>query len=103
MLFADYKPFVKAFAQRSNQSVPCRVRHMAFISKFTANLKYVKGSANLSADALSWIEINSAIYSKPGIGYRRLAEEQQRDEDICDLLRHSESSSLGFNQYAFPS
>jgi len=75
---------------------------MAFISEFTSNLEYIKGSANLTADALSRTEINSAVYFQHGMDYKQMADSQQRDKDICELLQHPNSSSLRLNQYALP-
>ena len=41
VLFADHKPLVKAFSQKSAQSIPRRARQMAFIAEFTSDLKYM--------------------------------------------------------------
>ena len=92
MLFTDHKPLVKAFAQRSNQFVPRRARQMAFISEFTADLEYIEGFANLTADVFSHIRINCAVNIQPGIEYKRIVKAQQCDKDIRGLLQNPESS-----------
>nr|VZI23144.1 unnamed protein product [Spirometra erinaceieuropaei] len=61
---------------------PREVRHLDYISQFTADIRYVRGSDNVIADALSRPDINTLTSD---FDLARLAELQTADESIADL------------------
>jgi len=74
---------------------------MAFIAKFTATMKHIEDSANLTADALLRVEINSVVSFQSGLDYSKMAQDRMHDKNITALLYYS-SSSLQLCQYALP-
>ncbi|GFX02507.1 retrovirus-related Pol polyprotein from transposon 17.6 [Trichonephila clavipes] len=51
----DQKPLTYAFQQHSEKCSPRQLRHLDFISQFSTDIRYTKGSDNTVADALSRI------------------------------------------------
>ncbi|GFX44924.1 retrovirus-related Pol polyprotein from transposon 17.6 [Trichonephila clavipes] len=56
-LFTDHKPLVYAFKQQEDKCTPRQLRHLDLIGQFTTDIRYLKGSENVVADALSRIHI----------------------------------------------
>ena len=71
-----------------------QTRHLAFISEFTTDIRYVKEETNFVADALSRPSV-SAIGSASAINHKELSEYQVLDTKST-RLRHSTSSTLNF-------
>ena len=65
-------------------------------------MKHIEGSANLTANAPYRIGINNVVCFQSGIYYSKMAEEQQLDKDICELLQSTTSTTFCPNQYALP-
>nr|VZI43655.1 unnamed protein product [Spirometra erinaceieuropaei] len=61
---------------------PREVRHLDYISQFTADIRYVRGSDNVVADALSRPDINTLTSD---FDLTKLADLQTADESIADL------------------
>lgn len=76
----DHKPLTFAFSSKSRDHSPRQVRHLDFIGQFTTDIRFIKGAANLAADALSRIEVD-AIQSTtlPGIDFKAMAAAQLQD------------------------
>ena len=49
----DHKPLTYVMNLTTEHSSLCQARHLAFIAKFTTDIRYVKGETNFVADALS--------------------------------------------------
>ncbi|GFS86415.1 retrovirus-related Pol polyprotein from transposon 412 [Trichonephila clavipes] len=58
VIYTDQKPLTYAFQQHSEKCSPRQLRHLDFISQFSTDIRYTKGSDNTVADALSRIEID---------------------------------------------
>ncbi|UYV77242.1 hypothetical protein LAZ67_15000213 [Cordylochernes scorpioides] len=63
MLFTDHKPLTYAFTSKSERS-PRQERHLNYLSQFSMDIRYVKGSENIVADTLSRIEIETSNHTK---------------------------------------
>ena len=61
-VLTDHKPLTYAMGMRSDRHSPRQTRQLDFISQFTSDIRYVKGSENVVADALSRIAVNSVRY-----------------------------------------
>ena len=57
-----------------------QARHLAAKSEFTTGVQHIEGKANVVADVLSWVEIDSAMLTL-GIDLRELALAQRQDPD----------------------
>ncbi len=83
-VLTDHKPLTYALSTRPDRHSPRQMRHLDFISQFTTDLRYVQGSHNLAADALSRITAN-ALHTgdtAPVVDFRLLAAAQAGDPDL---------------------
>ncbi|KAG8190957.1 hypothetical protein JTE90_010821 [Oedothorax gibbosus] len=85
-LHTDHKPLTYAFRQRSDKCSPRQARQLDFISQFTTDIRYIKGSENIVADTLSRI---SSISMPSPIDYEQIAQAQQNDPELQSLLSNS--------------
>ncbi|GFT40580.1 transposon Tf2-9 polyprotein [Trichonephila clavipes] len=58
VIYTDQNPLTYAFQKHSEKCSPRQLRHLDFISQFSTDICYTKGSDNTVADALSRIEID---------------------------------------------
>lgn len=56
-VYTDHKPLTHAFSQRSEKASPRQLNQLEYISQFTTDIRYLKGDENITADALSRIEL----------------------------------------------
>lgn len=93
----DHKPLIFAFKQRPEKSSPRQINYLSFISQFTTDIRYIKGEENNTADLLSRIEtINSTDL------YAELAEAQESDEELQQLLTGNPKHSMQLTMFTFP-
>ncbi|BHF77770.1 hypothetical protein SprV_0602088000 [Sparganum proliferum] len=78
----DHKPLTYALKAKPDRYSPREVRHLDYISQFTADIRYVRGSDNVVADALSRPDINTL---SSDFDLAKLADLQTADESIADL------------------
>ncbi|BHF83230.1 hypothetical protein SprV_0802637200 [Sparganum proliferum] len=78
----DHKPLTYALKAKPDRYSPREVRHLDYISQFTADIRYVRGSDNVVADALSRPGINTLTSD---FDLAKLADLQTADESIADL------------------
>nr|VZI06174.1 unnamed protein product [Spirometra erinaceieuropaei] len=78
----DHKPLTYALKAKPDRYSPREVRHLDYIAHFTADIRYVRGSDNVVADALSRPDINTLTSD---FDLARLADLQTADESIADL------------------
>ncbi|BHF82425.1 hypothetical protein SprV_0802556300 [Sparganum proliferum] len=78
----DHKPLTYALKAKPDRFSPREVRHLNYISQFTADIRYVRGSDNVVADALSRPDINTLTSD---FDLTKLADLQTADESIADL------------------
>ncbi|UYV80802.1 hypothetical protein LAZ67_19001764 [Cordylochernes scorpioides] len=77
MLFTDHKPLAYAFTSKSELS-PRQELHLNYLSQFSMDIRYVKGSENIVADTLSRIEIETFNHTN--------------DKELKTLINNSNSS-----------
>ena len=90
-IITDHKPLIFAFSTKPRHQSPRQIRHLDFIGQFTSDIRYIKGSANLAADALSRIEVD-AVHTLPipGIDFKAMAEAQRQGIPHHDSLQLQE-------------
>ena len=91
-VWTDHKPLTHALATSSDRYSPREIRHLDFISQYTADIRHVPGKHNEVADALSRISVNGVIPSSTSmVDFKAMAEQQRTDEE---LRRHRQRSVL---------
>nr|VZI07138.1 unnamed protein product [Spirometra erinaceieuropaei] len=78
----DHKPFLYTLKAKPDRYSPREVRHLDFISQFTADIHYVRGSDNVIADALARPDINTLASD---FDLAKLADLQSGDKSIDEL------------------
>ncbi|UYV69834.1 hypothetical protein LAZ67_7000922, partial [Cordylochernes scorpioides] len=91
MLFTDHKPLTYAFTSKSERS-PRQERHLNYLSQFSMDIRYVKGSENIVADTLSRIEIETFDHTKVNLDLNAFPEIQEKDKELKTLIDNSNSS-----------
>ncbi len=77
--FVDNKPLLYAMSKVSEPWSSRQQRHLAFISKFTTDIKHIDGKSNVVADCLSRATVQAVHL---GIDFVQLAADQQSDPDV---------------------
>lgn len=95
-IFTDHKPLTFAFQQKPEKCSPRQSRHLDFISQFSTDIRYVPGSQNVVADALSRVEAISAT-----LDYKALAASQQEDDELQTAM-NSNDTTLRFKLIHLP-
>ena len=85
-VYTDHKPLTTTFSNNKSSYSPRQFRHIDFISQFTTDIRYIKGSENLTADALSR---NIATISSSPVDYVAIAHDQTTDEELQKLKNNS--------------
>ncbi|BHF68637.1 hypothetical protein SprV_0301167400 [Sparganum proliferum] len=78
----DHKPLNYALKAKPDRYSPREIRHLEYISQFTADIRYVRGSDNVVADALSRPDINTLTLD---FDLAKPAYLQSGDKSIDDL------------------
>ncbi|UYV64958.1 hypothetical protein LAZ67_3002563 [Cordylochernes scorpioides] len=89
-ILTDHKPLIYAFKQKNEKASPRQLRHLQYISQFSTDIKYIKGTDNIVADALSKVDAITTI------DYEEIAKEQTGDSELQNLI--SKNTSLKFKQ-----
>lgn len=82
-IWTDHKPLIFAFQQRSDKNSPRQQRQLNYIAQFTTDIRFIRGSDNTVADALSRI---ASIQAPPVIDYDEIAQAQHQDSELTELL-----------------
>ena len=93
----DHKPLSFAISGRGNHS-PMETRQLQFISEYTTDIRYVKGSDQVVPDFLS--RINSI--NELNVDFCKLAQEQENDETLKNLIKNPSKTKLVFEQILIP-
>lgn len=85
-IFTDHKPLTTAITSKTERS-PRQTNHLEFISQFTTDIRHVKGSENLVADALSrHNQIDAIIQQVPAPwSIEEMREAQKQDSELEKL------------------
>nr|VZI26047.1 unnamed protein product [Spirometra erinaceieuropaei] len=81
-IHTNHKPLTYALKTKPDRYSPREVRHLDYISQFTADIRYVQSSDNVAADALSRPDINTLTSD---FDLMKLADLQSGDKSIDDL------------------
>lgn len=92
-MYCDHKPLMYAFDKISEKSSPRVITQLDFIGQFTTNIRYVQGVENIPADVLSRINVN-VISTFSLTDYEEMSKEQEKDDELKDLLINSKSLNL---------
>ena len=98
-VLTDHKPLTHAIRLPTSRHSPREARHLAFISEFTTDLRYVRGEENIVADTLSRPVL--AVSQPPSLDFDALAT-AQRDCPEFLALRQDSSSSLVWQEVTLP-
>ncbi|GBO02192.1 Transposon Ty3-I Gag-Pol polyprotein [Araneus ventricosus] len=64
-IYTDHKPLIFAFHQKLDKAAPRQARQLNYISRFSTDIKYIKGENNIVADTLSRVtEVSSIDYDQ---------------------------------------
>lgn len=96
----DHKPLTFAFQQKLDKASPRQIRYLDFISQFTTDIRHISGEHNVTADCLSRIDQISSTSSP--INYETMADEQNTDPELEQLVSGKLKSSLTFKQFIIP-
>lgn len=92
-LFTDHKPLTFAFQQKEDKCSPRQLRHLDYIGQFTTDIRHVKGTDNVVADALSRVHIDT-IETPSNIDFQEIANHQKTDKELAEILSQPDTSSL---------
>ncbi|GBO27168.1 hypothetical protein AVEN_141211-1 [Araneus ventricosus] len=83
-IYTDQRPLTDAFKQKADKCSSRQLRHLDFISQFSTDIRYFKGTENIVVDALSYIEIH-AISNKI-LNFHEISLSQLNDSELQKLL-----------------
>lgn len=100
-IVTDHKPLTYALTSSGHTYSPREIRQMAFIIEFTTDIRYVKGSRNNAADALSRADIQSLEGTfLSTVDFHQMARSQQSDQELQNL--RSGHTALRFEDLHLP-
>ena len=86
IVFTDHKLLTYALRVNTEKYTPRDNRQIECISQFTLNIRYIKGSDNIVADALSLSTIQSI--DSENLTFELIADEQRKDATL-DLKKQN--------------
>lgn len=98
-IYTDHKPLVYAFRQSLDKASPRQYRHLDFIGQFCTDIRHVDGKENVTADLLSRI---SSIQTATTIDYDQLADDQNNDPELRDILSGKIKTNLVLQRTPIP-
>lgn len=87
-IYTDHKPITFAFTKTSDSVSPRQLRQLDFISQFSTDIRHITGCENIVADTLSRV----TAVQKQDIDFATMAEEQNADPELAELLANPDSS-----------
>lgn len=99
IIFTDHKPLTYAFNQKLSKSSARQVRHLELISQFTTDIRFLPGTKNVVADALSRIH---SINMCSSVDYDKIAQDQSSDVELQNLLKE-QATGLTLKHVTVPS
>ena len=102
-ILTDHKPLTYALTSCSGRHSPRQNRHLDYISQFTSDIRYIKGSDNVVADALSRVELDALqLQSKSVVDLVEMAAAQRQDPELQQFQSDTSSTSLIFRDMPLP-
>ena len=98
-VYTDHKPLCYSLSSSTSRHSPREIRHLAFISEFTTDIRHISGANNPVADALSRVEALSL--PTQDLDLVKLAADQHADTEL-QQLRQSTASSLQWSEVSLP-
>ena len=95
-VFTDHKPLTYALHVNTEKYTPRGTRQLDYISQFTSDIQYIKGSDNIVADTLSRSTIQSI--DSVDLTFELIADEQRKDATLDKL----KDTSLQLKEYPVP-
>ncbi|XP_068627447.1 uncharacterized protein [Battus philenor] len=89
-VYTDYKPLTFVFSHNREKCSPRQFRYLDYISQFTTDIRYIKGSQNVVADALSRME----EIGTQTLDYEALAKAQDKDPELKELIQRGSALNL---------
>lgn len=96
----DHKPLTYAIKSGHSNASPRETRHLAYIAEYSTDIRYIKGTLNTAADALSRMHLNQISAEETDFSYPILADAQRNDTELNDL--RSSGTSLVLERVSFP-
>ena len=96
-VFTDHKPLTYALHVNTEKYTPRDTRQLDYISQFTSDIRYIKGSDNIVADTLSRSTIQSI--DSENLTFELIAKEQGKDATLENLKK---DTSLQLKEYPVP-
>lgn len=94
IIYTDHRPLTSALQSSSATRSDREARHLDFISQFTSDIRYVPGSQNSVADALSRT-VSMIMAPTPRFDdFTGLAAAQEEDSELQDFIASSHSLQL---------
>ena len=90
-VFTDHKPLTYALHVNTEKYTPRDTRQLYYISQFTSDIRYIKGSDNIVADTLSRSTIQSIDLEN--LTFEVIADEQQKDATLDKVKADTEGTS----------
>lgn len=85
-VLTDHQSLIHAFNQISDSAPKRRLRHLDFIAQYSTEIKYVKGTENVTADALSRI---NAIDMPTVLSAYKIMKHSKSDPELVDAVQSS--------------
>ena len=87
-ILTDHKPLTYVSSFHSSNHSPRRIRQFDYILQFTSDIRHVKGSANIAADALSRAAVDSICTNARAVmDFQELAQAQRTDTELAELMK----------------
>ena len=91
-IYTDHKPLAHAFHAKPGRHSPREARHLDYITQFTTDIRHIKGTANMAADAMSRLHIDG-VQTVDAINLQQNTADQEGNEELVTLQK---SQSLTF-------
>ena len=85
-IFTDHRPMVTAMTKQTEAQSPRQARHLSFISEFTTDIQYIKGSDNDLADFLSRLNTDKHL-SVNAVNFADMATAQKSEKWIQRMIK----------------
>lgn len=98
-IFTDQKPLTKAIISKTEKT-PRQSNHLNYISQYTTDIRYIKGTENQVADTLSRIELAKIDFMKNDL--TNMVKAQSDDIELKSLISKSDDTSFVLQKLHIP-